>query len=162
MGITLAFPFSAWLSLNGLPTPGALPLSPYPTFVRYITPYPTSLPPLTLFLPLILIIVPLSYPNLPNRVLILFYPSLTLSPFYSHSTGTPGTSDHVLPLPQPYSNPTLTLTHSTGTPGSTDPTQASFAGIPISIPLIEWGGWLKDPQNNNLPWTTPTTCDMVS
>jgi len=48
-----------------------------------------------------------------------------------------------------------------GTLGASDPTQSAFAGIPISIPLAEWGGWLKDPQNSNKPWTTPTTCDMV-
>ena len=69
--------------------------------------------------------------------------------------------------PLSYPHPTLTLLlpvpfYVTGTPGAGDPTQAAFAGLPISIPLAEWGGWLKDPQNSNLPWTTPSTCDMVS
>ncbi len=29
------------------------------------------------------------------------------------------------------------------------------------IPLLETAGWLKDPQNSLLPWTTPSKCDMI-
>jgi hypothetical protein len=31
---------------------------------------------------------------------------------------------------------------------------------PFALPLVESGGWLKDPQNTNLQWTVPTRCDM--
>lgn len=38
-----------------------------------------------------------------------------------------------------------------------------FTGAPVqyTIPLLEGAGWLKDPQNTLLKWTTPSKCDMI-
>lgn len=38
-----------------------------------------------------------------------------------------------------------------------------FKGTPseISVKLLETEGWMKDPQNTLLPWSTPSQCDMI-
>lgn len=39
----------------------------------------------------------------------------------------------------------------------------TFNGTPMkfSLNLIETAGWIKDPQNSLLSWTTATQCDMI-